>query len=64
MKHCIVSVKSNFGNWLVRVFSPATWLLLALVLFGIAPTVELCAQDVTPKQKQAIKKLILSLIHI
>ena len=60
MKHCIVSVKSNFGNWLVRVFSPATWLLLALVLFGIAPTVELCAQDVTPKQKQAIKKLTTS----
>ena len=60
MKLCIVSVKRQMENQISRVFSPITCLLLALVLFWIAPTVELCAQDVTPRQKQAIKKLVSS----
>ena len=57
MKYCIVCVKSKMENQITRAFSPVTCLLLTLVLFWIAPSVELRAQDVTPKQKQAIKKL-------
>ena len=73
MKHRIVCLPGKLESLLARVFSPTAFFLLALVLLGIAPTADLCAQDVTPKQKQAIKKLTgsvdraakqLSLIHI
>ena len=57
MKHRIVCVKSKMENQFNRVFSSLTCLLLGLVLFWIVPIAELSAQDVTPKQKQAIKKL-------
>ena len=57
MKHRIVCLPGKLESLLARVFSPTAFFLLALVLLGIAPTADLCAQDVTPKQKQAIKKL-------
>ena len=53
--HRIVCVQRKLETPLVRFCS-----FVALVLFLIAPTLELRAQDVTPKQKQAIKKLTTS----